>query len=34
MRSAFGGHNEKPESTPPAQPGPQSETSVETHPDG
>ena len=34
MRSEFGGHNEKPESTPPPQPGRQSETSVETHPDG
>jgi len=34
MRSAFGGHNEKPESKPPPQPGPQSETSQETHPDG
>ena len=34
MRSAFGGHNEKPESKPPPQPGPQSETSQETHPAG
>jgi 6-phosphogluconate dehydrogenase len=34
MRSAFGGHNEKPESKPPPQAGPQSETSQETHPDG
>jgi 6-phosphogluconate dehydrogenase len=34
MRSAFGGHNEKPESKPPSQPGTQSETSGETHPDG
>jgi 6-phosphogluconate dehydrogenase len=34
MRSEFGGHVEKPESKPPAQPGEQSETSRETHPDG